>query len=164
MKVILLKEVPGLGRVGDVKTVRDGYGQNFLVARGLAKTATAAVLQRAESEKVQRTAHATKEQERFRRMADALQKTPLAFTMKVNEQGHAFGSVTSSDIQTALAKNGIALDRHWIALTEPIKTTGEHRVKIGFPHQVEGEIKVIVEAEDSEEAQSMKSEIRNNSK
>lgn len=146
MKVILLKEVSGLGHAGDVKTVRDGYGQNFLIARGLAKAATAAVLQQAESEKVNHVAHGAKEEERFRRMADILQKTPLTFTMKVSEKGHAFGSVTASDIRNAFAAKGIAIDRHWIALDGSIKTTGAHTVKIAFPHRIEGEVQVIVEA------------------
>jgi len=144
MKVILLKEVKGLGRAGDVKAVRDGYGQNFLIARGLARAATALVLREAESVKGQRAAHDAKEEERFRRMADALQKTPLTFTMKVSEKGHAFGSVTASDIQTALAREGFALDRHWIALPEPLKTTGAHTIDIAFPKHVTASITVTV--------------------
>ncbi|OHA09638.1 MAG: 50S ribosomal protein L9 [Candidatus Sungbacteria bacterium RIFCSPLOWO2_01_FULL_60_25] len=146
MKVILMKEVAGLGRPGDVKTVRDGYGENFLIARGLAKAATPAALRAAVSEQAGRAAHGAKEKERFRRMAEALRKTPLAFTMKVNEKGHAFGSVTASDIQGALAEKGIAIDRHWIALSEPIKTTGEHEVKIILPNRTESVVRVMAEA------------------
>lgn len=146
MKVILLQEVQGLGRPGEVKTVRNGYGENFLIARGLAKAATPAALRAAESEKASRTAHDAKEENRFRCMAEALRKTPLAFTMKVNEAGHAFGSVTASDIAEALAAQGLAIDKHWIVLGEPIKTTGTHDVKIGFPHHSEGEVRVTVEA------------------
>lgn len=138
MKVMLLKDVRGLGRIGDIKTVSDGYGQNFLIARGLAKPATIAVRHAAESDAAQKSAHQAKEEEHFRNIAASLQKTPLAFTMKVNAKGHAFGSVTLSDVHAALAKNGIRVDRHWIELPEPIKSTGEHAITITFPHHIVG--------------------------
>lgn len=144
MKVILLKEIKGLGRTGDVKAVRDGYGQNFLIARGLARAATAPVLRETELIKGQRREHDAREEERFRHMADALQKTPLTFTMKVSEKGHTFGSVTASDIQTALARKGFVLDRHWLKLPEPLKTTGEHTIAIEFPKHVTASIIVTV--------------------
>lgn len=146
MKVMLLKEVRGLGRAGDVKTVSDGYGQNFLFARGLAKPATPAVLHAAESDAAQQAARRALEQERFRNIVTTLQKTPLAFTMNVNAEGRAFGSVTVSDIHQALAKKGITLDRHWIELPEPIKTTGDHIITIAFPHHITGEAIITLTA------------------
>jgi len=65
----------------------------------------------------------------------------------MGEKGKAFGSITAAKIRDALKKQGIAVEKEWVALDEPIKTMGEHTVEIKFPHGIVGRTKIIVEAE-----------------
>src|SRR6266540_5194094 len=104
VRVILKREVAGLGRPGDVKDVADGYAQNFLLPRGLAIEATAGemkVLARAREAKraKQDRAHADAEE-----LAKRLSEMTLVFRLKAGEQGKTFGSVTSKDIAEALQR------------------------------------------------------------
>lgn len=147
MKIILIKEVPKLGKAGEIKNVKDGYGRNFLIRRGLAEAATESNIAR--QAELSAAAKRREEQERkeFEAMAQKLRETPLRFALKVGEKGQAFGSVTAEDIAKELAKRGTALDKAWIELERGIRTTGEHEVKIKFPHKIESELKITVEAE-----------------
>src|SRR2546428_10258006 len=112
MRVILKREVAGLGRPGDVKDVADGYAQNFLLPRGLAIEATAGelkVLARARDAKraKQDRAHADAEE-----LAKRLSETTLVFRLKAGEQGKTFGSVTNKDIADALQReHKVEVDR-----------------------------------------------------
>ncbi len=147
MKVILITEVPKLGKVGEVKTVKDGYARNFLIRQGLAEAATELNLARQVERNTEAARREARERKGFETIAQKLRETPLRFTLKVGEKGQAFGSVTAQDITEELAKHGVALEKSWIELEPGIKTSGEHAVPVKFPHQIMGEVKVIVEAE-----------------
>lgn len=148
MKVILLKEIPKLGQAGDVKEVSDGYARNFLFPQGLAEPATAARLAARERMLVEQGAHDARERAQYEKLALQLQSHPLRFTIKVGEQGQAFGSVTAQDIAEALGKAGIAVEKQWLDLPHGIKATGEHTVHITFPHNVTAEAKIVVAPEE----------------
>jgi large subunit ribosomal protein L9 len=131
MKVILLKDVSGLGRRFDIKTVADGYAVNFLIPRGLAKIAT-------KDEEKSAEALRAKEGER-RHMADAtliaaleaMSGEPLAIPGKANEQGHLFASIKREDIAEHLSKRiALPIDTDAVKLSEPIKEIGEHEAEI----------------------------------
>jgi large subunit ribosomal protein L9 len=128
MKVLLLADVRGTGRNGDVKEVREGYARNFLIPRGLAEAATEEVLANKEASD---TARATVRAERRReagRYAEELTTLALSFPVKAGVHGEVFGSVTAKDIQGALAARGY----HGITvkLTKPLKGLGEHHVEL----------------------------------
>lgn len=145
MKVILQKEIPKLGKAGDVKNASDGYARNFLFPRGLAKPATETNIAALSRSLVEKSSREEKERKEFEVIAERLQKQELRFDIKVGEKGQAFGSVTAQDIVEKLAENGIKVDRRWIELEHGIKTAGEHGVKVKLPHHIEGEIKIWVE-------------------
>ena len=146
MRVILKREVAGLGRPGDVKDVADGYAQNFLLPRGLAIEATAGemkVLARARDAKraKQDRAHADAEE-----LAKRLSETTLVFRLKAGEQGKTFGSVTSKDIAEALQREQkVDVDRTKVHLPEPLKALGVHQVEIRLLTDVRANVTVAIE-------------------
>ncbi|HEU5287418.1 MAG TPA: 50S ribosomal protein L9 [Candidatus Limnocylindria bacterium] len=146
MRVILKREVRGLGRPGDVKDVADGYAQNFLLPRGLAIEATAGELkhlaQERDAEKAKKDrAHADAEA-----LAARLAGLRLVFHLKAGEQGKTFGSVTNKDVADALKReHKIEIDRTKIVLGEPLKTIGPHEVEIRILPDVRAKVAVAVE-------------------
>lgn len=146
MRVILKREVAGLGRPGDVKDVADGYAQNFLLPRGLAIEATAGemkVLARARDAKraKQDRAHAEAEE-----LAKRLSQMTLVFKLKAGEQGKTFGSVTSKDIAEALKREQkVEVDRTKVHLPEPLKALGVHQVEIRLLTDVRANVTVAIE-------------------
>lgn len=146
MKIVLIKPIPKIGSAGDVKSVSDGYARNFLIPRGLAVPATEENLKRQAGLKTLAEKEAAREREAFIAAAEKLKALELRFTLKVGLKGRSFGSVTMQDLVDELKKHGTVLEREWIELEQGIKTTGEHQVKIKFPHGIHGELKVIVEA------------------
>jgi large subunit ribosomal protein L9 len=146
MRVILKREVRGLGRPGEVKDVADGYAQNFLVPRGLAIEATAGELkhlaQERQAEKTKKDrAHSDAED-----LAKRLGAITLVFKLKAGEQGKTFGSVTNKDIAEALRKeHHVDVDRTKIVLAEPVKALGAHSVEIRLLPDVRASVTVAVE-------------------
>ena len=148
MRVILRREVTGLGRPGDVKDVADGYAQNFLLPRGLAVEATAGEMKglaRARDAKraKQDRAHADAED-----LAKRLAETTLVFRLKSGEQGKTFGSVTSKDIADALQReHKVDFDKTKVHLPEPLKTLGVHKVEVRLLTDVRPMVTVAIEPE-----------------
>lgn len=147
MKVILLEDIAKKGKKFEVKDVRGGYARNFLLPRKLAGLATPQALRQLESRRLAEERRREAEKKNHETLVERLPSIPLAFTLKMTEAGTAFGSVSAADIHDALTKKGIAVEKSWIDLDEPIKTTGEHRVKIKFPHGIAGDIPITIQAE-----------------
>ena len=145
MRVVLLQDIPKVGRASEVKNVADGYGRNFLIARGLAKEATLDTLKQIERDKSKNAKTRETEAKHFRELAEKLSKAVLDFTLKLGEKGEAFGSIGASKIIEALEGNGIQLEKDWLILEHPLKTLGTHEVKVEFPHGVVGLAKVRIE-------------------
>jgi large subunit ribosomal protein L9 len=148
VRVILRREVAGLGRPGDVKDVADGYAQNFLLPRGFAVEATAGemkVLARARDAKraKQDRAHADAEE-----LAKRLSETTLMFRLKAGGQGKTFGSVTSKDVADALTReHKVDIDKTKVHLPEPLKALGAHTVEIRLLTDVRANVTVAIEPE-----------------
>ncbi len=145
MKVILLKDIKGIGRRLDVKEVKDGYGRNFLVARGLAEAATKESLNRLEAQKKIWEAEHQKLVEKLKLEAKKLEGITLNFKMKVGEKGETFGSVSHKDIEMELVKHGYKNLK--IELEKPIKGIGEHSVVVDLGEGIKVKIKITTEAE-----------------
>lgn len=147
MLVILQQNVPNLGNVGDIVKVKDGYGRNFLVPRGMAVIADQGNRRRMEHQK--RTAAA----QRAAAMADAeallakINETPITIAVSTGEEGKLFGSVTNRDIADKLAEAGVAIDRRSIAITDAIKETGAYDVTIKLGLDLTASLKVYVVGE-----------------
>jgi len=152
MEVILKEDVANLGHRGDVVKVADGYGRNFLLPRKLALQATLinkAVIEQMKTSAARRSAS---EKALAEQLAARLEPLVLSFTRKSGENGHLFGSVTSSDIAGDLETKGIEVDRRKIQLDEPLKSLGDFSVAIKLHREVTAHIKVKVLGEATTEA------------
>jgi large subunit ribosomal protein L9 len=147
MRVVLRKEVAGLGRAGDVKDVADGYAQNFLLPRGLATEASAGELRRVAQERQTAKQKRDRQHGEAEELAKRIAATALVFKLKVGPQGKAFGSITDRDIAEALQTQGIDVARERVHLDEPIRSLGPHTVEVRLLADVRARLTVAVESE-----------------
>ncbi len=147
MKIILKETVENLGTVGDVVAVRDGYGRNYLIPRGLAIPADSRSVKAVEHEKKALEKRRLRELGKAQELAQALAAVRLIFRRRSSDLGHLFGSVTSGDIEEALAAKGFAVSRKLLTLDQPIKAIGEFTVPAKLSGGVKAQVKVVVEAE-----------------
>lgn len=145
MKVILLEDVKGTGKQGQLVEVSAGHARNYLIPKKLAAEATKANIAGLEVRKKAEEARRVKELEQAGEQAKALEDKVIKVEARVGENGKLFGSVTSKEIAEALEKQtGIVLDKRRIVLDEPIKTVGEHTVEIKLHAQVPARLKVEI--------------------
>jgi large subunit ribosomal protein L9 len=147
MKVILRRDVKGLGLEGDLREVKDGYARNHLIPTGAAVLADLGAVRnwerhREQREERDRAVHADAEA-----VAERLGGLTIQIGVKAGEKDRLFGSVTTRDIADRLRQEGIDIDRHDIHLREPIKTVGEHEVRVHVMAGVEAQLRVEVVAE-----------------
>src|SRR3989344_72102 len=147
MKVILLKDIPKVGRKNEVKDVSEGFARNFLIRQNLAKSATDGAVKTLSREQKQKENAKDQERKKYMSLVDKLNLLEVVFRTKMGEKGKAFGSINVAKIQEELRRLGVTVEKEWIQLDDPIKTTGEHRVVIKFPGKVTGEVKVLVKPE-----------------
>ncbi len=144
MKVLLIKDVKSLGKSGEIKEVKDGYGQNFLIGKGLAKLATPDVV---ENWKVEQEEMARKLKEELARL-EAEKITLEASTVKIEKPLAPVGikgSVGNADISTAIEEQfNIELDKKHINLKKALKSTGVHEVDAKLGHGIHATLKVEV--------------------
>ena len=129
MKIILRADVENLGHLGDVVSVKPGYGRNYLLPQGLAMLATPANLKVFELERKKLQARMDALRSEANELASKLEGLVVVITMRVGENDKLYGSVTSSIIGDALAEQGVDIDRRRILLDAPIRTLGEHTVR-----------------------------------
>lgn len=144
MRLILRESVEHLGSAGEVVTVRDGYGRNFLLPRGLALPATAKDEARLEAERRVIAARAAKLLKELQAQAERLNQISVNISRAVGEGDRLYGSVTKSDIAAAINEKGVPVDSRKIVLEEPIKALGLNEVKIKLSKDVSATIKVWV--------------------
>ncbi len=144
MKVILKHDVKGLGREGDVKEVKDGYGRNFLLPTGKAVMADAGALKNWERHRDERDERDRAERAEAEALAERLREMKIEIPVKAGEKNRLFGSVTNREIADTIGREGISLDRHAIHLREPIKTVGDHRVEVRLSHGINAQLTVTV--------------------
>ncbi len=146
MQVILRMDVPHLGEVGDIVTVKPGYARNYLLPRGKAVVAEQRQIRRFEHEKRIIEAQVAKERVGAEQEASRLNGVVLRFERAASEQGKLFGSVTSMDIEAMLSQHGHAIGRRQIKLGDNIKALGEFDIDIRLHRDVTASIKVDVQA------------------
>lgn len=141
MRVILLSDVPKLGKKGDIKDVADGYGRNFLIARGLAvveSEASKKILDKQNEEAAKLDAEKRNE---AKELAKVLEEKTLVFKVKANE-GRVSGSISTKQIEEELKKQGIIIDKRKIKDSEPLNALGTYDIRIELYKDVIGKIKV----------------------
>ncbi|MEZ5256671.1 MAG: 50S ribosomal protein L9 [Ilumatobacteraceae bacterium] len=144
MQVILRADIDGLGKRGDIVEVKDGYGRNYLLPRGLAFTATPGAVQQAQAMRRSRDLRDAADREAAQEIARTLVAKVITLTSKSGAEGRLYGSITSADIVEAIsAQTGVELDRRKLKF-EPIKHLGTHSVAVKLHADVEFPVQVEV--------------------
>jgi len=146
MKVILKRDVKGLGHAGDVKEVKNGYARNLLFPTGAAALADAGALANWERHRGERETREQGIRAEAEAMAERLRGLRLEVAVKAGEKNRLFGSVTNREIAELIAKEGIEVDRHDIHLRQPIKTLGDFKADIRLMPGVDAELSISVVA------------------
>jgi len=145
MKVILLQDVDGLGKAGDLKEVADGYARNYLLRRHLAAGATPTLLANHKQHIAAQARKQEKQVEANRQLAERLAQVTLTFKARVGRQGRLYGSITSQDIAAGLRDaEGLAVDRRLIELSSPIRSVGHYPIVVKVAPKLEPKITVNV--------------------
>jgi len=144
MKVILKRDVKGLGHEGDVKEVKNGYARNFLFPSGAAAMADGGALKNWERHRAEREEREKGERAEAEATAARLRELSLEIAVKSGEKNRLFGSVTTQQIAELIAAQGMEIDRHSIHLREPIKTLGEFRVEVKIAPGIDAQLMLRV--------------------
>jgi large subunit ribosomal protein L9 len=148
MKVLLIKDVKSLGKAGEVKEVKDGYGKNFLIGKGFAKHATEEILAQHKADEAQKAADLAADIALQKENAKKLEKAEIIITKKMGDNGHLFGSITKDEVAQALAEqHGIIIDKKHITDKITIKTIGEHDLDLKLGHGIHAKLHVDVQGE-----------------
>ena len=150
MKVILLKDVDKIGKKFEVKEVKSGYARNFLIPQGLAKLATKEVIIWLETQKEIEEKKAEDALKKFQEVASSIDDQEVIISVKIGDEGQLFESINAQKIADKLKEAGFDIKKTQIELAEPIKDLGEYPVKIKFEHNLEAEIRVILQKKEEE--------------
>jgi len=144
MKVILRQNTEGLGQIGDVVDVKDGYARNFLIPRKLAYAALKGNVRALEEEKRTLSKKMQQELTVAETLSAELEKVSVTIPVQVGEEDKIFGSVTTQMISEALKEKGYEIDKRKIEIDEPIKALGIYGISIKLHPSVSAKIKVWV--------------------
>lgn len=144
MKVVLLKDVKGSGKAGDVIEAKDGYAKNFLIKNGLAKFADASALNENKAQKKAAEFHREEQLKKNKELRIALNGKEVTLKVKTGANGKFFGSITNKEIADELFKLGFDIDKKKIILDSNIKTTGEFTINVKISPEETAKIKLIV--------------------
>ncbi|MBD3809230.1 MAG: 50S ribosomal protein L9 [Sulfuricurvum sp.] len=148
MKVLLTKDVKGVGKAGEIKDVADGYGKNFLIGKGLALAATNEVLKKYESEQKKKAASQAAEIERLNAIKEQLANIKVVISKKLGNTGHLFGAVTKDEIVDALkAQFNIEIDKKELDVKHGIKITGLHDLDLKLGHGIHATLHLEIKGE-----------------
>ena len=149
MKVILKRDVKGLGREGDLKEVKGGYARNYLLPTGAGVVADKGAVANWERHRDQREERDRSARSDAEATAEKLRALRLEVPVKAGERGRLFGAVTGHQIADLIHAEGIELDRHALHLREPIKALGDYKIDVRLMPGVEAVVSVSVVAEGS---------------
>ncbi len=144
MKVILIEDVPSLGKAGEVVQVAAGYGRNFLIPKNLALKASQTTIHHLEAQRETFLKKAANEKKKAEDLASKIENLDCNLTRPVGKNEKLFGSVTSMELQKFLGAQGISIDRRKISLATPIRSLGSYAVPVKLHPEVTASLKVNV--------------------
>lgn len=138
-QLLLLEDVEALGRKGEIVSAKPGFVRNFLLPRGLAMIASANTLRKQERLRAEREKQAIVDRKESEELAAKLEGVTLEIKVKVDPEGHMYGSVSALDVAALFQEKGFAIERKYIQMPRPIKETGAHKISLklkeGIPVQ-----------------------------
>ena len=144
MKVLLLQDVKPQGKKGDIVEVNDGYARNFLIRRGLAKEATASVINETNQRRAADEKRCKEELEAAKQAASKLEGTTVEIAIRCGENGKPFGAVTGKEIAEKLTQMGYDIDKKKVVLKDAIKMVGNYHVELKLYAGVTAKVIVAV--------------------
>ncbi len=147
MRVILLQDIENIGKKYEIKEVKDGYAQNFLIPKRLVKPATKEALKWLETQKEIREKKAEKELKEAQKIVSEIDGVEIVIPVKIGEKEQFFEKINSQKISEKLKEKGFEIKKSQIGLEQPIEELGEFPIKVKFEHNLEAEIRVIVTEE-----------------
>lgn len=144
MKVIFIRDLKGQGKKGEVKEVKDGYGNNFLIKNGYAVLASSGNMTKLKNEEARRGIEETLKVHDMEDIKKELEAKTFEFSAKTGKEGKMFGQISIKQIKEALNKEGFHIDKKQIHLDHPIQSLGTHFVEIELHKKVIAKMKVHV--------------------
>jgi len=155
MKIVLLKDVPGRGKAGEIKEVSKGYAKNFLLPRGLALVATSAVIKQVESRLEKEKLEESVGREKLVELAQQIEGKEIHFRARMGGGERLFGSITAADVAEELSRAiGSVVDKKKIDIEKPFRQTGSYEVAIKLASDIRPKITVVIEEEEEKEAET----------
>ena len=142
MKVIFIKDLKGQGKKGEIKNVKDGYGQNFLIKNGYAVIASEGNLKQLETQNLKKEIEEKTLIQECEELKKKIEKVTLKFKVKTGTMDQVFGSVSTKQIVTELKKLGFNIDKKQVMLDNQLSTLGVHNVKLELHKKVDAFVKV----------------------
>ncbi|MEA3306222.1 MAG: 50S ribosomal protein L9 [Elusimicrobiota bacterium] len=146
MKVILKKDIQNLGKAGEIKTIKDGYGRNYLIPKGFVEIATPGVVRSWKLSAEKRKKRVEQENEALKKVAEKIAAITLSFSRPVAEDETIFGSVAKSDIVKSLKAADIEVHKDMVNLPASIKALGNFEVEIALKSDITANVKIVVTA------------------
>lgn len=148
MKVLLKEDVENIGYAGEVHSVSNGYGRNYLLPNGLALLATPGTLKQAETWRAKAEARRAELRAEYESLANRIQQVRLTFKARAGENGKLYGSITTAHIADTLNETlGTEIDRRKVGL-ESLRQLGEHSIPVRLSGEFQPEFTVVIESED----------------
>lgn len=144
MKVVLLKDVKGSGKAGDIIDAKDGFAQNFLIKKGLAKPADAQAINDNKNKKEAEIFHRNEQLKANKELREKIDGTEITINAKSGESGKFFGAITNKEIAEKLNDLGFDIDKKKVVLESNIKTVGRYKVSVRISAEETAKITVIV--------------------
>jgi large subunit ribosomal protein L9 len=152
MKVVLLEDVPGKGRAGEIREVSKGYAKNFLLPRGLALIATPDVQKQVESRLEKQRLEESVDRERLVELAQQIEGKEIRFRARIGGGERLFGSITAADVAEQLGGViGSAVDKKKIDIEKPFRQTGSYEIAVKLASDIRPKITVVIEEEEEKE-------------
>ena len=142
MKVIFLKDLKGQGKKGEIKQVKDGYAENFLIKKGYAIKSTKSSLEKLEDENKAKAKEEEKAKKEALSIKEKLEKVTLTFKVKTGDNDKVFGSISVKQIKEALKEKGYDFDKSMIKLTSSPSSLGFHNIEVELYKNITAKVKI----------------------
>jgi large subunit ribosomal protein L9 len=151
MKIVLLEDIAGTGRAGEIKEVSKGYAKNFLLPRGLALIATPAVTKQVESRLERKKLEESVDREKLVELAQQIEGKEIHFKARMGGGERLFGSITAADVAEELSRAiGSVIDKKKIDIEKPFRQTGSYEVAVKLASDIKPKITVVIEEEEKQ--------------
>ena len=143
MQIYLLKDLPGIGRAGQIINVNDGYGRNFVIKQGFGKPVDNAILSQVRAKQQSCEFHKAQDQSAVKQICDKLSQVKITLARKVGEGGKMYGALTSSEVTAEVNKLGFTIDKKNLVM-DTIKELGTYKIKVKFNYGLTAEFTLEV--------------------